>query len=217
MAISPSATPRVTGRPRRPAFLPFAMPDLTEAEIEAVVAVLRRGWLTTGPEVQAFQQEFAEYVGVEHAVAVNSCTAALHLALEAAGVGPGDEVLTATITFTATAEVVEYLGARTRFVDVGRTDLNLDAAVVREVIEREYARRDGEWRHRESGGRLKALVPVCTMAAIPATWRRCGPSRSSTISFFSTTRRMPFPRSGTASRWVPRAALPPSASTPPRR
>ena len=174
MAISPSATPRVTGRPRRPAFLPFAMPDLTEAEIEAVVAVLRRGWLTTGPEVQAFQQEFAEYVGVEHAVAVNSCTAALHLALEAAGVGPGDEVLTATITFTATAEVVEYLGARTRFVDVGRTDLNLDAAVVREVIEREYARRDGEWRHRESGGRLKALVPVhygghpCDMAAMRA-------------------------------------------------
>ncbi len=171
---SPSSLARVTERPRRSAFLPFALPDLTEAEIQAVVEVLRRGWLTTGPEVQAFQQEFAAYIGVEHAVAVNSCTAALHLALEAAGVGPGDEVLTSTVTFTATAEVVEYLGARTRFVDVGVSDLNLNADAVRELIEREYLRHEGGWRHRQSGGRLRALVPVhygghpCDMAAMRA-------------------------------------------------
>ncbi|MBI4500126.1 MAG: DegT/DnrJ/EryC1/StrS aminotransferase family protein [Gemmatimonadetes bacterium] len=144
----------------RTSFLPFARPDISEAEIEAVVAVLRSGWLTTGPETKAFEQEFARYIGVEHAVALNSCTAALHLALEAFGVGPGDEVLTSTMTFTATAEVVEYLGARTRFVDVDRDTLNLSAERLGELVSREYVRRNGEWRHRESGGRLRGLVPV---------------------------------------------------------
>jgi perosamine synthetase len=163
-----------TARPRRSSYLPFAIPDLGDAEVEAVVRVLRGGWITTGPEVQAFQQEFAQALGVRHAVALNSCTAALHLALEAAGIQPGDEVLTSTITFTATAEVVEYLGARTRFVDVGRADLNLDPGRTRELIEREYVRRGEGWRHRESGGRLRALVPVhyggqaCEMTAMRA-------------------------------------------------
>ncbi|MGH7534246.1 MAG: DegT/DnrJ/EryC1/StrS family aminotransferase, partial [Gemmatimonadales bacterium] len=99
--------PPLTDRVRRSTFLPFALPDLGDAEVEAVVRVLRSGWITTGPEVHAFQQEFADTVGVKHAVALNSCTAALHLGLEAAGIGPGDEVLTSTVTFTATAEVVE--------------------------------------------------------------------------------------------------------------
>jgi len=167
-------------RPRRSSYLPFAIPDLGDAEVEAVVQVLRRGWITTGPEVQAFQEEFARTLGVKHAVAVNSCTAAMHLALEAAGVKQGDEVLTSTITFTATAEVVEYLGARTRFVDVGRTDLNLDAAKVREVIEREYVQRGDVWRHRERRGRLRALVPVhyggqpCDMPAMRAIAEQYG-------------------------------------------
>ena len=164
----------VSDRAGRETFLPFALPDLSEEEIEAVVRVLRSGWLSTGPEVQAFQQEFAAAIGVRHAIALNSCTAALHLGLEAAGVGPGDEVLTSTITFTATAEVAEYLGARTRFVDVDPGDLNLSAAALRSLVDREYVRQAGEWRHRESGGRLRAIVPVhyggqcCDMPAILA-------------------------------------------------
>jgi len=146
--------------PRRDTHLPFALPDITDEEIRAVTAVLRSGWITTGPEVKAFEEEFARYIGVRHAVAVNSCTAALHLALEALGVGEGDEVLTSTVTFTATAEVAEYLGARSRFVDVERDTLNLSPDRVRDVIAREYARRDGAWRHRDTGGRLRAIVPV---------------------------------------------------------
>jgi perosamine synthetase len=144
----------------RETFLPFAVPDIGEAEIAAVTAVLRSGWITTGPEVQAFEREFAAAVGVGHAVAVNSCTAALHLGLEALGVGPGDEVLTSTITFTATAEVVEYLGGRTRFVDVAPDTLNLSPERVRAVIEVEYRRAEGVWVHRETGGTLRAIVPV---------------------------------------------------------
>jgi perosamine synthetase len=170
-----TSTADLARRPPRTSFLPFALPDLTEAEIEAVVRVLRSGWITTGPEVQAFEREFADALGVRHAVAVNSCTAALHLALEAAGVGPGDEVVTSTITFTATGEVVEYLGARTRFADVEPDTLNLDPAAVRELIRREYRREGDRWVHRETGGRLRAIVPVhyggqpCDMPALQAT------------------------------------------------
>jgi dTDP-4-amino-4,6-dideoxygalactose transaminase len=177
MTPTRSAAPSETARQ---SFLPFALPDVSQEEIDAVVRVLRSGWLSTGPEVQAFQQEFAAALGVRHAVGLNSCTAALHLGLEAGGVEAGDEVVTSTITFTATAEVAEYLGARTRFVDVDPRDLNLDPAAVRRLLEREY-RRDGEhWRHRESGGRLRAIVPVhyggqpCDMPAILAIARECG-------------------------------------------
>lgn len=158
-------------QPRGP-FLPFAVPDITEAEIAAVVKVLRSGWITTGPEVKAFEREFAEYVGAPHAVAVNSCTAALHLGLEALGVRAGDEVLTSTLTFTATAEVAEYLGARARFIDVEADTLNLSLERLTADIRRDYLRRDGGWRHRETGGRLGAIVPVhyaghpCDMEAI---------------------------------------------------
>jgi perosamine synthetase len=158
----------------RTEFLPFAAPDIGEAEIEAVTRVLRSGWITTGPETKAFEREFAERVGVGHAVAVNSCTAALHLGLEALGVEAGDEVLTSTITFTATAEVVEYLGARTRFLDVSPDTLNLEPAMVREAVLRHYVRSEGEWRHRDGGGRLKAIIPVhfaCDMAEFVALGR----------------------------------------------
>ena len=140
--------------------VPFGLPDIGESEIEAVVRVLRSGWITTGPETRAFEREFATYIGVAHAVAVNSCTAALHLALEALGVTRGDEVLTTTLTFTATAEVAEYLGARARFVDVDPETLNIDPVKVRELIQREYVWGARAWRHRETGGRLRAIVPV---------------------------------------------------------
>ncbi len=114
--------------------LPFALPDIGEAEIAAVVEVLRSGWLTTGPTTKAFETEFADVVGAENAVAVNSATSGLHLAYEALGVTAGDQVIMPTWTFTATAEAVRYLGADPVFVDIDpRTygiDLNAaDAAV----------------------------------------------------------------------------------------
>ncbi len=114
--------------------IPFARPDIGDREIAAVTKVLRSGWLTTGPEAKAFERELAAYVGVARAVAVNSGTAALHLALEAIGVTTDDEVIVPTWTFTASAEVARYLGARPVFVDVHRGDLNIEAAAVERAI-----------------------------------------------------------------------------------
>ncbi len=105
-------------------FLPFARPSITERERAAVLEVLDSGWLTTGARAKEFERRFAERVGAAHAVALNSATAGLHLALEALGVGPDDEVIVPTWTFTASAEVVVYLGARPVLVDVDRRTLN---------------------------------------------------------------------------------------------
>ena len=110
--------------PERDEFLPFARPSITDREKQAVLEVLDSGWLTTGPRTKAFEAQFAGRVGASHAVALNSCTAALHLALEALGVGPDDEVIVPTWTFAASAEVVAYLGARPVLVDVDARTLN---------------------------------------------------------------------------------------------
>ncbi|HEX2253632.1 MAG TPA: DegT/DnrJ/EryC1/StrS family aminotransferase [Thermoanaerobaculia bacterium] len=112
----------------------FARPDVGEAEIAAVVEVLRSGWLTTGEKARQFEERFAAAVGARHAVAVSSCTAALHLALEAAGVGPDDEVIVPTMTFAASAEVVRYLGARPVLVDSLPGDHTLDPAAVDRAV-----------------------------------------------------------------------------------
>ena len=104
----------------RATFLPYCLPEIGEEEIEEVVDSLRSGWITTGPKVKKFEQAFAEYCGVEHAIAVNSCTAALHIALTAMGVGPGDEVIVPTMTFCSTANVVAHLGAKPVVVDIDR-------------------------------------------------------------------------------------------------
>jgi perosamine synthetase len=117
-----------------PPFIPFALPDLTTAEIDAVVEVLRSGWVTTGPKAKEFEARFGAAVGADHCVAVNSCTAALHLALEAAGVKAGDEVIVPTLTFAASAEVVRYLGATPVLVDVRAFDHNVDPAAVERAI-----------------------------------------------------------------------------------
>ena len=115
-------------------FLPFARPSITEREREAVLEVLDSGWLTTGPKVREFETRFAEFVGATHAVAVNSATSALHLALEAIGVGPGDEVIVPTWTFAASAEVVVHCGATPVLVDVEPTTLNASPAAVLNAI-----------------------------------------------------------------------------------
>lgn len=120
----------------KPPFLPFALPEIGEEEIAEVVEALRSGWVTTGPKTRQFEQDFAAFLGEEglHAIAVNSATAGLHLALEALGIGPGDEVITTTHTFTATAEVVRYLGADVKLVDIDPATLNIDPAAIEAAI-----------------------------------------------------------------------------------
>ena len=147
-------------------FLPFARPDIGDAEIAAVTETLRSGWVTTGPKARAFEQAFTDYLGGEglQSIAVNSATAGLHLALEALGIGPGDEVIAPTLTFTATVEVVRYLGADPVLVDVDPVTLNIDPARIRAAIT----------------PRTKAIMPVhygglaCDMDAILAIAREHG-------------------------------------------
>ena len=117
-------------------FLPFALPDIGEDEIAEVVDTLRSGWVTTGPKAKRFEDDFAAFLGGPglHCMAVNSATAGLHLALEALGIGPGDEVITTTHTFTATAEVVRYLGADVVLVDIDPATLCIDPACVEAAI-----------------------------------------------------------------------------------
>lgn len=134
--------------------LPFAMPDITDAEIAAVVEVLRSGWLTTGPAVRSFERAFASYLGVDHAVALNSGTAALHLALEASGVEAGDEVIVPTYTFTSSAAAVCYLGARPVLVDVRSEDLNVDPECVARAL----------------SPRTKAILGV-DIGGVPCDWQ----------------------------------------------
>ena len=117
-------------------FLPFALPDIGEAEIAEVVDTLRSGWITTGPKAKRFEDDFTAFLGdgALHSMAVNSATAGLHLALEALGIGPGDEVITTTHTFTATAEVVRYLGADVVLVDIDPATLCIDPRAVAAAI-----------------------------------------------------------------------------------
>jgi len=147
-------------------FLPFARPDIGDAEIAAVTEALRSGWVTTGPQARAFEQAFTDYLGGNglQSIAVNSATAGLHLALEALGIGPGDEVIAPTLTFTATVEVVRYLGADPVLVDVEPVTLNIDPEAIRAAIT----------------PRTKAIMPVhygglaCDMDAILAIAREHG-------------------------------------------
>lgn len=107
-------------------FIPFARPRLGVEEEQAVIEVLRSGWLTTGKQCQAFEQDFAARAGVPHALAVNSATAGLHLALEALGIGPGDRIAVSPYTFTASCEVMRYLGAHPHFVDIEAPSFHMD-------------------------------------------------------------------------------------------
>lgn len=115
-------------------FIPFSRPSLTDCEVESVGAVLRSGWWTTGRRVAEFEARFAEYVDARYAVAVNSCTAGLHVALAALGVGPGDGVVTTTYTFVASAEVALYVGAHPLLLDIDETTLCIDPQQVETLL-----------------------------------------------------------------------------------
>src|SRR5262249_18655462 len=152
--------PSPSGRP----YIVLGAPLMGEGEIAEVCATLRSGWLGTGPKVRRFEELFRAYVGARHAVAVNSCTAALHLSLLVSGVGPGDEVITTPMTFCATANAILHAGARPPFVDVNPATMNLDPAAVAAAIT----------------PRTRAVVPVhlagrpCPMDEIQALAARHG-------------------------------------------
>jgi dTDP-4-amino-4,6-dideoxygalactose transaminase len=166
MAILSSVRPRpwAVDRPVRENYLIFGSPQLLEAEIAEVVAALRSGWIGTGPRVAAFEQAFRDYVGVPHAVAVHSCTAALHLAMVVIGLRPGDEVIVPSMTFAATANAVIHAGGRPVLADVDRRTMCLDPT--------DAARRITP--------RTRAIIPVhfagrpCDMEAILGLARRHG-------------------------------------------
>lgn len=144
-------------------FIPFALPDIGNEEIDSVVETLRSGWITTGPKTKRFEEDFAAFLGGGvRALGVNSCTAGLHLAVEAIGIGPGDEVITTPHTFTATAEVIRYMGAHPVFVDIDPSTYCIDPGKIEAAIT----------------ARTKAIIPVhyggmsCDMDAIIAIAKR---------------------------------------------
>ena len=133
-------------------FLPFALPVIEEEEISEVLDVLKSAWITTGPKAKLFEKEFARYIGCKHAIAVNSCTAALHLALEAIGIREGDEIITSPMTFAATAEVIRYFKAKPLFADIDSETMNLDTGLLENIVKRRCESGDGR--------KLKAIIPV---------------------------------------------------------
>jgi dTDP-4-amino-4,6-dideoxygalactose transaminase len=164
-SAEPGAAPRGA-----PAPIPFARPSTGIEEEAGVIAVLRSGWLTTGPVTARFEEAFARATAMPHVLALNSATAGLHLALEALGVGPGMQVLTTPYTFTATAEVVRYLGADPLFVDVEERTANIDPDRIAAALD--AAAREGR--------RVAAVMPVhvggraCAMEAITSIAKHHG-------------------------------------------
>ncbi|WP_128567259.1 DegT/DnrJ/EryC1/StrS family aminotransferase [Methanocella paludicola] len=148
----------------RSEFLPYSSPLIAEDEINEVTDTLRSSWLSRGPKTAEFERQFADYVGASHAIAMNSCTAALHVALIARGIGPGDEVITSPLTFAATANTIIHCGAKPVFVDVDAETGNIDPSGIEEKIT----------------NKTKAIVPVhyagqaCDMDRIIGIARKYG-------------------------------------------
>lgn len=132
------------GIPVRDEFLVFGKPQIAPEDIDEVVDSLQSGWISTGPKTHRFEKMFAEYVGARHSIALNSCTAGLHLALAAAGIGPGDEVITTPMTFAATANSIIHVGAKPVFVDIDPETLNLEITGISAAM----------------NDRTKAIIPV---------------------------------------------------------
>src|SRR5262245_27915951 len=156
--------PQGTPMSRREEFLVFGSPLIGDDEKREVLDCLETGWLGTGPKVARFEREFCSYAQARHAVAVNSCTAAIHLSLLAAGVGPGDEVVTTALTFCSTVNAIIHAGARPVLADVNPQTFNIDPAEVEARIT----------------PRTKVLLPVhfagrpCDMEALVAIAQRHG-------------------------------------------
>ena len=152
------------GEPVAARFIPLSKPNLAEEEEEAVLRALRSGWLTSGPQITAFEKDFASRVQAPFAVSVSSCTAALHLCLASLNLQPGDEVLTSPITWASTGNTILNMGARVRFADVEADTLNIDPVRLEEAIT----------------DRTRAIMPVhmaglsCDMGAINAIAERHG-------------------------------------------
>lgn len=132
------------GKPVRQKFLVFGAPDIREEDIQEVVTTLKSGWLSTGPRVARFEEDFKNYIGCKHAIALNSCTAGLHLALEILGIKEGDEVITTPLTFASTANVIIHQGATPVFVDVEGKTGNIDPKEIKKKITK----------------KTKAIIPV---------------------------------------------------------
>jgi len=150
------------GKPVRQEFLVFGAPDIREEDIQEVVATLKSGWLSTGPRVARFEEDFRKYIGCRHAIALNSCTAGLHLALEIAGIKEGDEVITSPLTFTSTANVIIHKGATPVFIDVEKETGNIDPQKIEEFIKEKCKvdTRTDQPVNRQTGQLLKAILPV---------------------------------------------------------
>ena len=204
-APAPAQRPREAGRlpggatsSRRNGYLPFAPPLIGEEEIAEVVDTLRSDWITTGPKVARFEAEFAAAVSAGGAVALNSCTAGLHTALVVSGIGPGDEVITTPLTFAATVNVIEHVGARPVLVDVEPDTLTIDPARIaaamtshtKAIIPVHYAGHPAEMDPiRELARAHRLLVLEDAAHALPASYRGCRIGSSSNpvaFSFYAT-------------------------------
>jgi len=185
----------------RQAFLPYNLPDIEQGEIDEVIDTLRSGWITTGPKTKEFERRFAGYVGARHAIAVNSCTGGLHVALAAAGIGLGDEVIVPTMTFCATANVAVHVGATPVIVDVEPDTLNiapqsLEAAITprtRAVMPVHlYGHPCDMDRIGEIARAHRLLVIEDAAHAVGAEWcdRRVGTLSSATVFSFYATKNL---------------------------
>jgi dTDP-4-amino-4,6-dideoxygalactose transaminase len=188
----------IMARPSRREFLPFNPPLVGEEEIREVVETLRSPWITTGPKTRRFEEDFTAWLGAPGALAVNSCTAAMHVALACLDIGPGDEVITTPMTFTATANVIEHVGAKPVFVDVEPDTLNIDPRLAaqaisprtRAIMPVHYAGHPAERDVLEALARTHNLALVEDAAhALPASFRgqRIGAGPNPTaFSFYAT-------------------------------
>ncbi len=141
-------------------FIPFALHDIDDADIAEVVDTLKSNWITTGPKTKAFEYDFARYIGSPFALAVNSATAGLHLALDCIELKPRDKVITTPFTFAATAGVIRYFDADPVFVDIKESDYNIDPRKIRDFCDKECFFENGALYHKKSKSPVKAIIPV---------------------------------------------------------
>src|SRR3982075_3943665 len=162
MKMATEVVTALVSQAQKQPFLPFSAPWFGDEEKSEILQTLDSDWITTGPRTKAFEAQFADYIGSGEAVAVNSCTAALHLALAAIGVGPGDAVITSPLTFAATANVIVHQGAQPIFIDIDPDTYNVDADKLVTFVQ-EPCRWDSRNRSlyvRKTNKRVRAIIAV---------------------------------------------------------